>query len=104
MDALLTQLEEGPPPVLRVAGELDMATADGLRGALEEAVAADPSVVVDLAGVTFVDVMGLRAILEVADSLNGRGPLALVNAPQVARLLRWVGLDGITSIALHDGA
>jgi anti-sigma B factor antagonist len=103
MEALMIQLEDGSPPVLHVHGELDMATADRLRGALEEALSADPTVVVDMAGVTFVDVLGLRAILEVADSLNGRGPLALVNAPRVAQLLGWVGLEGIPSISVRDG-
>jgi|SRR5689334_22367332 anti-anti-sigma factor len=104
MEALTIQLVEGSPPVLHVQGELDLATADQLRAALEDAVSAHASVVLDLAGVTFVDVVGLRAILEVADTLNGHGPLQLVNAPKVGRLLGLVGLDGIPSIVLRDGA
>jgi anti-anti-sigma factor len=98
MDGLSTHLVEGAPPVLHVAGELDMTTADLLGGALEQAFEGDPSVVVDMAGVTFVDAAGLRVILQAAKSRNGTGPLVVVNAPRVAWLLKLVGLEGLSTI------
>lgn len=46
-----------------VEGELDIATAPRLEAELMAAVRPGTSVVVDLAGVTFLDSSGLRAIL-----------------------------------------
>ena len=89
------------PPQLCVEGELDLATMDELRAALEHAIAVDPSVVVDLEEVVFIDACGLRAILEAASTLNGAGPLTLSNARLVARLLSVVGLDEVPSLALR---
>jgi anti-anti-sigma factor len=94
---------EGSPLVLKVGGELDMATADEFEGALEEALSADPALVVDMADVTFCDAAGLRVILRTAESLNGAGPLTLINAPRVAWLLGLVGLAGLPSIDVRGG-
>jgi anti-anti-sigma factor len=92
----------GDPPVLQVDGEIDMSTAEQLRIALENALAADPTVVVDMAGVTFCDAAGLRVLLQAAASLNGTGPLTLLNAARVKRLLEIVGMRDVSCIALHD--
>src|SRR5262245_28877773 len=94
VDGLSTHLVEGVPPVLHVSGELDMTTAELLDTALKQALAGDPSVIVDMAEVTFVDAAGLRVILQTAQTRNGAGPLVLVNASRVAWLLKLVGLDG----------
>ena len=102
MEFLDIHLEAGSPPVLRVVGELDIATADQLRGALVEALATHRTLVVDMAGVTFVDASGLRVIIDAAQSLNGQGPLTLANAALVERLLRIVGLSDIPSIVIRD--
>jgi anti-sigma B factor antagonist len=104
MELLKTELVHGDPPVLQVAGEIDLATVDALRTALEEAVSTDPTVVVDMAGVTFLDVTGLRAVLQAAASRNGAGPLTLRNAPRVAWLLELVGLSGLSSIVIAEAA
>ena len=104
MELLKTELVQGDPPVLQVAGEIDLATAGALRTALEEAVATDPRVVVDMAGVTFLDVTGLRAVLQVAASRNGAGPLTLLHAPRIAWLLELVGLSDLSSIVIAEAA
>ena len=83
--------------------EIDIATANRLRDALLEAISADPTPVVDMAGVTFVDASGIRAILEVSRSLNGRGPLLITHAALMQRLLELVGLD-VPSVVFPDGA
>jgi hypothetical protein len=36
MELLTAQLDEGPPRVLRIAGEVDLATVDDFRNALEK--------------------------------------------------------------------
>ena len=103
MDLLRIELTDESPPVLKLAGEIDMSTADQLVAALAQALAAHAHVVVDMAEVTFIDAAGLRTIVEAAESLDGRAPLVLVNAPRLARLLDLVGLSGLASIAIRDG-
>jgi anti-anti-sigma factor len=90
--------------VLRLAGELDVATAAQVRNALEEALSHGSSPIVDMAGVEFIDASGLRPILQVAASLNGAGPLTLVNAPLVSRLLKLIGQEDIPTLAIRDAA
>lgn len=104
MDGLSIEFTQGSPRMLRVAGELDIATAEKLRVALEQAMDADPAVVVNMNDVTFIDVTGVRVILDAAGSTNGNGPLKLVNAPRVAWLLDLMGLDAhAVSLDFCDG-
>lgn len=50
--------------VLRLAGEIDVATAPRLRDRLVQLVTeGPPQLVVDLSGVTFIDSMGLGALI-----------------------------------------
>ena len=102
MELLKTEFVPGDPPVLQVAGEIDLATVDALQTALEEAISTDPTVVVDMAGVTFLDATGLRVVLQAGASLNGTGPLTLLNAPRVAWLLELVGLSELSSIVICE--
>lgn len=88
---------EGGTAVLRVAGELDVATADLLRGALAPVVA-DPAVtavVLDLAELGFCDVSGLRAALEAAVRLRQRGATLHLRdpSPLVRRVLALLDLE-----------
>lgn len=90
------------PPVLHVKGEIDIATAGQLEAALGQALARDPTVVVDMTGVLFIDAAGLRVLLEAAETLNGASPLRIRNAPLVERLLTLVGLGDVQSIELQE--
>jgi anti-anti-sigma factor len=87
---------------LHVEGEIDIATADLLRSALEAALSAHPGLLVDMAQVTFIDATGLRVLLDVAGSMDGAGPLTLINASRVAKLLELVGLTDLPSISVRD--
>jgi anti-anti-sigma factor len=103
--ALLTiDLDPGPPSVLHVSGEIDMSSTEQLRAALTDGLAADPNLVLDLADVTFVDLIGLRAIVEAAQSLDGQQPLRIVNAPRVAKLLALVFPSGLPSVTIQQEA
>jgi anti-sigma B factor antagonist len=102
MEMLTIDLVRGEQSILRVKGEIDFATADQLRTALKDALSVDPSVIVDMAGVTFIDVSGLRVVLEAAESRDGLGPLTLLDAPRVAWLLEVVGLSDLASIEIRD--
>ena len=102
MELLNTELRPGDPPVLQVDGEIDLATADQLRAALEKALSAHPNVVVDMAGVSFFDAAGLRVVLQLAQARNGNGPLTLLNARRVAWVLELIGLSDVSSIEIRE--
>jgi len=104
MELLTAYLEEGPPRVLHVEGEIDLATVDEFRAALEGALSGGSTALVDMGEVTFIDAGGLRVIMQVAESLNGGGPMTLVNATVVSRLLKVVGMTDLPSIQFREGA
>ena len=55
--------DEDTSVVLQVAGEIDLATADLLRAAIADAQSLwSGTVVVDLAGVSFIDSQGIRVL------------------------------------------
>jgi anti-sigma B factor antagonist len=85
---------------LAVSGELDMATAPRLRAALDAGLERDASMVVDLASLDFIDMAGLRALLDAAAraGANGRRFELLNPSPAVGRLLELTGLGGRLSI------
>jgi anti-anti-sigma factor len=103
-DQLSTELKSGSPPVLYVRGELDVSTGPELVAALDRASATEPTFVLDMAGVSFVDVAGLRVLVAAAGRRNGLGPLTIVNAPRVVSwLLDLVDLRAEPSIDLRGG-
>lgn len=74
-------------------GEIDSYTAPDLAQRL----AADPPVeVVDVAGVTFIDSSGLRAIVEAHQARHAAGSQLVLRSPSAAvqRLLEISGLAG----------
>ena len=84
MQLEITATEEG----FRLAGELDMATADDLSQLLRNPTEGDGSLQLDFSGVSFMDSSGLRALLEAATRRNGSGPVVVMNpSPQVRRVL-----------------
>lgn len=76
-------------------GELDPHTAPRLRERVEEALASNrTSLVLDLAGVTFIDSSGLRVILSGHKDANDRGGRLVLQSPSptARRLLDITGL------------
>lgn len=93
--SLDTELElQHDAAVLMVRGEVDMATAPVFSSALERTVSLGVSVVVDMAGVTFMDSSGLKVLIEVS---TRQSALICVRSPssQVSRLIAFGGLEGI---------
>jgi anti-sigma B factor antagonist len=87
--------------LVAVTGELDLATVPALRGALTGAVERGASaLVVDLTGVTFVDSVGVGAILHSKRRLGENGRLAVVVAPSTyARVIfDVVGADSVVAV------
>ncbi|MFJ8856362.1 STAS domain-containing protein [Streptomyces sp. NPDC102437] len=84
------------PLVVRVGGEIDLATALRLRHRLAAALKAHREMVLDLSEVTFKDCSGLGVRVQArnqADRYGGRLLLRGVGGP-VARLLKPTGLSG----------
>lgn len=84
--------------VLRLAGEVDMATAPAFRdAALKAIVDHGPSLTIDLADVTFMDSTGLHVLVATYRRVRVHGgTFALRNIPEIVwKLLRVTGLDEV---------
>ncbi|MFC7531863.1 STAS domain-containing protein [Actinoplanes sp. GCM10030250] len=87
---------------LRVTGELDQDTGDGLAGLIANAAeqAGVTEVIVDLGHVTFLDASGVRALLEGHDATSLRNcGFRVVNAHGlVHQVLDSIGLIGVLRV------
>ena len=92
----------GPTTVLHLAGDLDLATAGQLRGELRDVLdrGGVRRLVLDLAGLEFMDVTGLNVIVDAHDLLaRDRGILALRSPrPMVLRMLKLLALDEVVQV------
>ena len=90
--------------VFTIEGELDLASADRLREALEAAIHDGANgIVFDLARCSSVDSSGLAVLLEARKTLDGSSPpqtrVALVApAPQPQRLLQMTSVDTVLPV------
>ncbi|MBP2704924.1 STAS domain-containing protein [Microbispora sp. RL4-1S] len=82
--------------VVAVEGELDLFTAPFLREEVRDAIRDDgPSLVLDLAALSFMDSSGLSVLIEAWRISASQGGAVCLAAPQppVARILKTTGLD-----------
>ena len=81
--------------LVAVSGELDLASVPELRAALATAGERSASVVIDVAGVSFIDSTALAALLRANDELSANGVHMVVACPPgpVLRLLTMTSLD-----------
>ena len=87
------EVTSGPAgSVVRVAGELDVATVPDLDATL---VALDGDIVVDLAALTFIDSSGLSGLVTAQKRAVRHGHSFVLRAPtgQVAKVLNVSGID-----------
>lgn len=85
----------GEALTVTVRGDVDLATAPDLESTIREAFAKSPSsLVLDLAGLTFIDSSGLRALVAVSNEARSRDvAIALRSVPRHAqRVLEMTGL------------
>lgn len=90
-----TRLENGQA-VIAVWGELDLSTAPELSRSVAPVLDAHPhQLILDLAGLRFIDSTGLTLIVKVSKELKAHeGVLGLARpTPPVRRILEIVGLD-----------
>ena len=87
--------------VVTLAGESDVYTYDQLRGALEtEAAKRVALLIVDLAGLEFMDSTGVQVMLDIRVLMNEHGGKLVLARPQntVARVLNLVGADQLIPV------
>jgi anti-sigma B factor antagonist len=87
--------------VVEVTGEVDLTTADNLSSSLDQAIdGGGGDVVVDLAGVVFLDSTGIAVLTRAWRRLEGTDRVLSVRHPadNVRRVLEICGLDRIIPI------
>lgn len=87
--------------LLRLRGELDLATVDKLRDAVKESLDGSRHLVLDLSGLAFIDSSGLRELYR-ATTASGRDGwrLELVGAQgDVLQTIRMSGMDRVLPLA-----
>jgi stage II sporulation protein AA (anti-sigma F factor antagonist) len=84
--------------VLAFSMEVDMATAQEVRSVLAPLVERGGPVVIDLAGVRFMDSTGIHALIDAATALGDRGCIILHGAnAQVTNLFEITDLRSLAS-------
>jgi anti-sigma B factor antagonist len=81
--------------VLRLEGELDLASADEVSRRLDALRAVGDATVLDLDGLAFMDSSGLRVVLEAAEAAR-TGPWAFTITPGSDQVRRLFVAAGIT--------
>ena len=78
---------------IKLAGEVDLATAPQLNEALAN-ILTESEILLDLSDLTFMDSSGVSTILAFARSRNGAGPLVMVDPPaEIERLFELICLE-----------
>jgi anti-anti-sigma factor len=85
----------------RLAGELDLATANDLLQQLSGALATGGDIVLDLSELTFMDSSGVRTLITVSSDLGDRGKLVLRSARgEVGEVLKMVRADTFPNVEI----
>ena len=98
----VTRTDEGGDAVIRLAGDLELATAALVESEVERASATDcERIVFDLRGLRFLDSTGIRALLEARDRCRADGrSFALLLEPGGVR--RTLEICGLLDMLDHD--
>jgi anti-anti-sigma factor len=92
---------DGDVAIVTVEGEIDMTTAGVLSGCLGRVVQKNPErLVIDLAGVSFLDSSAVHAIVRARHALPGECPVVLRSARRQAR--RLFELTGLNSVCVLE--
>ena len=89
---------------IAVRGDLDLATVDSLRPALDEAISAGTATTLVLSDCTFLDSSALKVIADASRRASEAGATFALSrpSPQATRVLEVSGLDGIVTIEAND--
>jgi anti-anti-sigma factor len=100
-DFQLLVTSQGETTILAGKGEVDIATVPPLRAALTDAAEAErPNFIVDLTDVTFIDSVGVGAILHAKRRAGAEGRMAVVvpEASYARVIFEVVGADQVLSV------
>ncbi len=89
--------QDGDATVIHVRGEIDIATCERLRDAIEPHLGPQQTIILDLSGVGFMDSSSLPVLLHARSTLTTDGGSLVLRNPSVAahRLLTLAGLEGL---------
>jgi anti-anti-sigma factor len=91
------------PRSLSLAGELDLATTPQLLDRAQELVDDEGDLTIGLTEVSFIDSQGIRAFIQIARALEGRGRLLLAGPnAEVRKLFDIVRVADFPNIAIVD--
>lgn len=97
----------GSTTILRLEGELDTATARELRAALATATASDTTaVVLDLAGLAFIDSTGIAVLLAASHQAESQGRSFSLRHPgrMVQKVLHLTGVDRLLTVEAPEAS
>jgi anti-anti-sigma factor len=88
---------------LRIAGEVDISNAHLLTDALASAATAKRDVVLDVAGLSFMDSTGIQVLLRAGKSMPAGTSLVINNpGPLVLNLLRLIRADRMPGLRIVE--
>jgi anti-anti-sigma factor len=104
LDAEPTRVISAAEPdgiVLRICGELDMASRDVVEPEVMAVILSESSVIIDLAELTSCDSNGIAMFIAVDEKAKAAGTNLVVRGalPQVRRVLEITGVDHIITVA-----
>jgi len=89
------------PPGLRFAGEIDITNSDAVAQSVRQAIADSGDPHLDLSRLSFCDISGIRALVEMAMGLDGGRTMLLHGLPkQLQEVMRVTGWSGLPSLVL----
>jgi anti-sigma B factor antagonist len=98
----VTQGSTGSVTVLHLTGDLDLATAGQLRGHLRDLLDKGTvrRLVLDMAGLEFMDVTGLNVLVEAQRVVSDDGGTLALRSPRpmVLRMLKLLALDEVVPV------
>jgi anti-anti-sigma factor len=100
---MLEIVQPGDDRSLELTGDLDLATAPALLERADVLLQVDGDVRIVLSGVSFIDSQGIRAFIQIARSLQGRGQVVLADPkPEVRKLFDIVRVYDFPNISVED--
>ncbi|MFQ6143115.1 MEDS domain-containing protein [Streptomyces seoulensis] len=89
---------------LRVVGDVDYQSAAALAAALETAMGWPGDITVDMSGLDFIDLAGVRALVQTAERLSeGRRMHIVELTPMLRHVMHVVGWDRIPALTVNAG-
>ena len=102
-DSHLVVVRTDQPPGLRFAGEIDISNSDAVAQSVRIALGDASRSHIDVSSLSFIDVSGIRALVDAAQDLGDGYQLLLHGlAPQLETVLRVTGWTDMPALVLCD--